>query len=731
MKLRSPRTTSLLVLFLCSFTLQAQAQSLPKSARPKIGVAMSGGAALGLAHVGVLMWFDEHHIPIDDIAGTSMGALVGGAYASGMSPEEIRKLLSEVNWTETLSASPPYQSLTFRRREDAHDFPNGLQFGWRGGIALPSGVNPGQPIGLIFSRICLPYPSLESFNELPTPFMCVATDLEKGESLSLTSGSLETALRATMAIPGYFTPVSRSDKLLADGGFLNNLPTKQVKAMGADIVVAVDLQQPLLEKSALTSLIDVLGQVAAITIVNNQRQSLQQADVIVSPDLGNLGLFDFVKVDAFIKQGYDAAQSKAAILQRLSVSDDEWREYLAARAGRRRAAALRPAFIDIAGVSGAEAERLHDRLQKYAGKPLDPPDFEAALTDATGSGMYDSLSYERASRGGAEGLLVRAVKKGNGPPFVNLGVEINGAERDNIQTTFAARLTTMASGGDEVRTDLRLGSDTSLASEYYHTFANGRFFLAPRVFAQDLNQNLYAGGSELTLAKRRTAGVGLDLGYKPNRNSELRFGLTASRFDEDIHGGGPADQRRFHGYVVEPSLRYTYDRLNAALSPTSGVRVDAAVHSYLKAPGAPKPFQMAEIRVERFIPWGGHGSLFTVGEGGSSFGARVPVPQKYLLGGPLRLGAYGQNEFQGNAYFQLTGGYLYRLIDLPAPLSTRVQFGGWYEYGEIADTGSSSIRRQDISIGSLLETPLGPVVVGYSIGEQGRRNLYFAVGTLF
>ncbi|BDI29955.1 patatin [Capsulimonas corticalis] len=730
MKPRPARIAPILIAFLlCFLGSTVRAEDGMKPARPKIGLALAGGAALGLAHVGVLLWFDEHHIPIDEIAGTSMGGLIGGAYASGMSPEEIRKLLSEVNWTETLSAAPPYQSLTFRRREDAYDFPNGLQFGWKGGIALPSGVNPGQPIGLIFSRICLPYPALKSFDELPTPFTCVATDLTKGDSRALTSGSLETALRATMAIPGYFTPVSRDGALLADGGLLNNLPTKQVKTMGADIVVAVDLQQPLLEKSALTSLIDVLGQSAAITIMSNQRQSLQQADLIVSPDLGNLGLFDFVQVDAFIKHGYDAAQSKAAVLEKLAVSDDEWREYLAQRASRRRAAALRPAFIQIGGVSGGEAKRLTERFQSFVGKPLDTAAFEAALTDATGSGMYDSLSYERVSRDGGDGLLVQVVRKGNGPPFVNLGVEINGAERDNIQTTFAGRLTTMAAGGDEVRTDLRLGTDTSIASEYYHSFARGRFFVAPRVYAQDLNQNLYIGGSNLTLAKRRSGGVGIDLGYKPNRNSELRFGLDASRFDEDIRGV-PSSVGRFHGYVVDPSLRYTYDGLNGALSPSSGVRVDATVHSYLKAPGSHQPFQTADIRVERFIPWGS-GSIFAVGQGGTAFGAAVPIPQKYMLGGPLSLGAYGQNEFQGNEYYLLTSGYLYRLLDLPPPLSTRILIGSWYEYGGIADTGSGSIRRQDLSLGSLLETPLGPVVVGYSIGELGRRNLYFAVGTLF
>src|SRR6476661_481552 len=209
--------------------------------RPRIGLALGGGSARGIAHIGVLRWFEEHHIPIDVIAGTSMGGLIAGAYASGMTPDEITALMKNADWDLMFLSDSPYKYKTIRRKQDKRLFPSQLEFGLRGGLKVPGGLNPGQQVSLMLDQIALPYYDLKSFDDLPTPYRCLATDLRKGEAVILGRPPLARAMRATMAIPGVFTPVNWDDWLLVDGGALNNIPVDVVKQMGADIVIAVNV----------------------------------------------------------------------------------------------------------------------------------------------------------------------------------------------------------------------------------------------------------------------------------------------------------------------------------------------------------------------------------------------------------------------------------------------------------------------------------------------------------
>src|ERR1700730_3509864 len=233
-------------------------QEIPASGsatRPRIGVALEGGGALGLAHVGVLQWFEEHHIPVDYVAGTSMGGLVGGFYATGMSPADLKKLIDGVDWNAILSDATPFEDLSFRRKEDQRAYPNAFILGLKNGLSLPAGLNAGHQIGLLIDRITLPYYKSESFATLPTPFRCVATDLVSGKQVVFEEGSLAEALRSTMSIPGAFAPEHDNDRVLVDGGLVNNLPTDVVKQMGADIVIAVHLDTQPMEAKDIKSLL--------------------------------------------------------------------------------------------------------------------------------------------------------------------------------------------------------------------------------------------------------------------------------------------------------------------------------------------------------------------------------------------------------------------------------------------------------------------------------------------
>jgi len=304
--------------------------------RPKLGIVLEGGGALGLAHIGVLQWMEEHRIPVSYVAGTSMGGLVGGIYATGRSPAEVKEITNGINWDDVLRGETPFHDLSFRRKQDAHEVPNSLEFGLRKGLQFPGGFNTGQQVSLILDRVALPYSELESFDDLPIPFACVATDLVSGKPHVFRSGPLAVALRSTMSLPGIFTPVRDGDHIYADGGLLNNIPIDVAKEMGADIVLGIHLEtQPISPTEPLSSFA-VLGQSISVMIAANELRSMEQADLLVSVPLQKYDALDYSAAEAIIKAGYDAAVSKGKVLSAFSVSEAEWQIYLADRKARQK-----------------------------------------------------------------------------------------------------------------------------------------------------------------------------------------------------------------------------------------------------------------------------------------------------------------------------------------------------------------------------------------------------------
>ncbi len=296
--------------------LSAQQNAAPRvQPRPRIGVALEGGGAMGLAHIGVLKWFEEHHIPVDYVAGTSMGGLVGGFYATGMSPDELKTLIDGMDWRKILGDRTPYEDLAFRRKEDQRAYPNSLLFGLRGGLSLPSGLNAGHQIGLLIDRVTLPYDQVPSFDALPVPFRCVATDLVSQKAYVFKDGPLAVALRATMSIPGAFSPVNEGKAVFVDGGLVDNLPTDVVRQMGAEIVIAVHLEPAPVEAKDIQSVFSVLNHSVRVLLEENEVRSLAQADAVVSVPLAEFTTVDYAKSAQIMKRGYDATNARARLLE--------------------------------------------------------------------------------------------------------------------------------------------------------------------------------------------------------------------------------------------------------------------------------------------------------------------------------------------------------------------------------------------------------------------------------
>ncbi|MGB8731086.1 MAG: patatin-like phospholipase family protein, partial [Candidatus Sulfotelmatobacter sp.] len=279
------------------------AASVPAQ-RPRIGLALSGGGALGLAQIGVIQWLEGNHIPVDRIAGTSMGSIIGVMYATGMSPAEMQKFAEGIDWNEALLPEPDYRQLSYRRKQDRRDYQIEAALGVKHGLKGPNGFDPGLGVGLLLDRIAFPESGIASFDDLPIPFRCVATDMQSGDRVVLHDGSLPRAVRASMAIPGVFTPVQIDGRVLADGGMVENIPVEAVREMDADKVIAIDLQMPLGGKEELETITGVLSRAVSVMILQNERQSLKLADTTVTVDTGNFSMTDYDRVSDLIRLGY-------------------------------------------------------------------------------------------------------------------------------------------------------------------------------------------------------------------------------------------------------------------------------------------------------------------------------------------------------------------------------------------------------------------------------------------
>ena len=260
------RVTLALLWLVCSAAAVAQ-QAAPQSPphRLRIGLVLSGGGARGIAHVGVLQVLQQLHVPIDAIAGTSMGAVVGGLYASGLSPEQIAATLRSVNWQRAFRDRPPREELTLRRKQEDENFLVEFPIGIRGGRpVLPMGLIEGQSLTEVLRLLTLPVARIDRFDDLPTPFRAVATDLETGQEVVIGSGDLTSAMRASLSAPGVFVPVERGGRMLVDGGISDNVPVDVARAMGVDVVIVVDVDFPLLPRKKLTS----VGAISTLFTVN-------------------------------------------------------------------------------------------------------------------------------------------------------------------------------------------------------------------------------------------------------------------------------------------------------------------------------------------------------------------------------------------------------------------------------------------------------------------------------
>jgi NTE family protein len=714
-------------------TSAATATRATAQPRAKIGVALEGGGAMGLAHIGVLKWFEEHHIPVDYVAGTSMGGLVGGFYAAGMNPEEMKALIEGLDWRKVLSDRTPYEELSYRRKEDQRAYPNSLIFGLRDGLSAPAGLIPGHQIGLVIDRVTLPYYGISSFDDMPVPFRCVATDLVSGQSHVFKDGPLAVALRSTMSIPGAFSPVHEGKAVFVDGGLLDNLPTDVVRQMGAEIVIAVHLEPASVEAKDIRSVFSVLNHSVGAVITENELRSLVQADAVVSVPLGEFTTVDYAKREAIMQRGYEAAKSRSRLLEAFALDEADWDSYRQARKARMRTELPVPQFIKIEGVSTEGEVNAQRYFKPLLGKPLDTAKLDDLLTRTTGVGRYDSAGYWLTEQNGKAGLLVHVVEKTDAPPMFQSAFEVDGSQAGNVDFTMGTRFTFMDVAGyrSEWRTDLLLGNTYGIQTELYRPFiAESRWFFALHADASDTAFPIYAKNDPLADYRIYRINAGADLGYGFGRFSELRVGYEVGSLNTKLRLGTPQIPS-VEGRVGQAHLHYLLDHTDDPVIPRRGFSVESNFRWFDQSPAAKAGFPSLDLKMGYFQPITRPASLFVEGEGGTTFGTTSTGIPQFFLGGPVRLSAYGQNEFQGNQFYLFRAGYMHDWITLPPFLGKKIYAVGAYEIGKMYAVTADSNLPNDVVAGFLAETAVGPFFIGGSVGDSGHRKWFFQLGRVF
>ncbi len=714
--------------------LLAVATASGQAQRPRIGLALEGGSALGLAHVGVLEWLEESRIPVDAVAGTSMGGLVGGLYAAGKTPAELREIVKTANWAELLGGESKFEDLSYRRKEDKIAFPNRVEFGLRkNGVVLPAALNEGHQIGLLLSRQLQAYPSLASFDQLPTPFRCVAADLVSGKAVVFDKGSLGLALRSTMSLPALFSPVKNGKEVYVDGGTLDNLPVDVTRRMGVDVVIAVHLNKGPVDPNKLGDFASVMGRSISVMIGAAEMRTIERADVVLVADLEGVDTLAFAKAEEIAAKGRAAAEAKANVLKRFALSEAEYEAHLRARAAKTLKPASEFTFVRVAGAGETNDAAIQKELELALANGGKLNELEAALARVVGLGRVASMRYERVERNGQTGLDVQVNLRGVAPVIVNPAVEINGADTSNSRFSIGSRITWLDvwKFRSEWRNDIWFGARMGAATEFYKPFRpGGRVFFAPRAYVDSSLFDIYSERNSIAEYRLRQQGVGADIGWTVNRFSEIRGGYSWNWIRARQRVGLPL----FQSVSAEREaarLRYNYEGQDDNIVPRQGLRLNARAEYYPRGTALISNYSMTEIRSSYLHRTSRQTSLLTGFSGGTTLGPIQSPLLAFDIGGPQRLGAYGVNELLVKQYAIATAGGLYEFKNDGNFFGSKIFLAGFAQAGRYAGIDNDAKWPANLTGAIVVKTFVGPLFLGGSVGDRGRHRWYFGVGRFF
>lgn len=727
--------------------------------RPKVGLVLSGGGARGVAHIGVLKVLEELRIPVDFIAGTSMGSLVGGFYASGVSPEEMEKRIAAIDWPSVFKDDPARQYIPWRQKRDDFTSLFGLELGFRDGKLL---VPLGTVAGYKFEFVMTEFIGLETgraerdFDSLPIPYRAVAMDLESGDMKVFDRGYLVRAMRASMSIPAAFAPVEIGGRLYVDGGMVRNLPVDVARRAGCEVIIAVNLGTPPLRRDQITSSASVALQAVNLMTEQNVRASLGELtgkDILIDliPGLGDFSSSDFTGATKTVPIGIKAARAVEDRLRALSVGEKDYVDWQRVRAARK------PGAIDIADIRVADTmkrvnpevieneikqkpTRIESGIEERITREAELSQVETLqreLTTVFGRGDLERLEYRVKEDQGRKTIEVQGVEKSWGPNYFRfgLGYASDFSDEQRLTAAFMYRRTWLNSLGAEWRTDVTTGYVNWLHSEFYQPFTRrAGIFAAPWFDLKQKPINYYIGDDWVGEYKVNTVRGGLDLGWQ-GRLGELRLGFFQGNLKTDAKFGILSTGSS--GLVPEYDLRQggwmgklVIDQLDSVAFPREGLLLEGSFFVTDTSYGGDDNYNKTEIKFVK--PFNVDRHTGTLGLfWGESPDSKLPAYDLFQLGGFQRFSGYGLDQLVGDSYAMGRLVYTYRFTELPQGLGRGVYLGGSLEVGEISNRFDPTTASGTLFCGSLFfaaDTILGPFYVAYGHAKDGSDAFYIMLG---
>lgn len=715
----------------------AQPAAPATASRPKIGLVLSGGGARGAAHIGVVKVLEELRIPIDVIAGTSMGSIVGAAYASGMTVAEMEEAITEITSQKLFTDTPPRQDAPMRIKTDDFLPLASPQVGIsREGFGLPKGLISGVALEAELRKL-VKIRGFRKFDELPIPFRAVATNLGDGRMYVFDRGELPMAMRASMAVPGLVAPLTIDGNLLVDGGLVRNLPVDVARAMGAEVIIAVNLGTPLLKPEQISGLFGVSMQMINILTEQNVGQSLAQLterDVLILPALGNFSSGDFDNLAKTVPIGEAGARAAADRLARYALPPEQYAAVRARQAAPRSDAGPVIAKIVIEGNKRVSTAVIIESMQTRAGEPVDQDVLDADLRRIYGTADFEAVRPDLREENGETVLVVNVSEKSWGPAYGRFGLELeaNLGRQSRFDLFGSFRWTWLNSFGAEWRNDIVLGNSVIWSSSFYQPLSEKQyFFVEPRLLYSNTPFDLYVDDQRVAEFRDRVYGLGFDVGGKALRFGEARVGAFYGRRNFTLEAGPLLVPESNWFTVGMARAGFRIDQLDSVSFTRSGYFFTADVESSRTELGAEENYNKYEMQGRGAMSWGRH-TLQLVLRGGGTIGNN-PLPEyaNFQLGGFLNMSGYAQGQLLGPRYVYARIGYLARIAEIP--LFEGAYAGAALEAVRMPQLINASAGNT-FDTGTLyfgVDTPIGVLYLGYGYADSRNTAVYLYLGKPF
>ncbi|MDG9886174.1 BamA/TamA family outer membrane protein [Pseudomonas putida CSV86] len=726
-----------LLLFLL-FLLPSLHLVAAETARPKVGLVLSGGAARGLAHIGVLKALEEQGVKIDAIAGTSMGAVIGGLYASGYKVEELEKLARSIDWQQALSDAPPRKDVPFRRKQDDRDFlvKQKLSFRDDGSLGLPLGVIQGQNLALLLESLLAHTSDTRDFDKLPIPFRAVATDIASGEKVVFSRGHLPQVIRASMSIPAVFAPVELDGRLLVDGGMVDNIPLDIVRQMGVDVAIVVDIGTPLRNRKQLGTVVDVLNQsITLMTRRNSEEQlaALHRDDILIQPSLASISATDFGRAEEMMDAGYRATRILDNRFAALRPPEGSGIELAVARSPDQRTPII--TAIKVENDSKVSDDVVRYYIRQTIGQPLDLGRLQTDMGTLYGLDYFDRVQYRVVHKGKDNTLVITARGRRGGTDYLRLGLNLSDDMRGDSAFNLGAsyRVNGINQLGAEWLTRAQIGDVQELYSEFYQPMDVGsRYFVAP--FLELGSQNIEATLDNDPIAEYRLEryGFGLNVGRQIGTSGEVRLGVGQAWGQAKVRvGDQDLPEINFNeGYY---DLKYSFDTLDNVYFPHSGEDIRLTLRQFEPALGSDQRYRQWDLKLDKALS-SGPDTWVLGGRYGRTLDDADVVVSSMVMGGARQLSGFRQNSLSGQNLSLMRMVYYRRLTPRAyLPLDFPLYLGGSLERGRVWNNDnefdSGYINAASIFLG--FDTPLGPLSFSYGFNTEDEKAVYLNLGQTF